>query len=464
MRVKGAQPKSRVKTVYCCQSCGYESPKWLGRCPECGAWNSLAEEVRAPAPQWVGARGAAGGAEPVPLTEVSLAAQERAVSGLAELDRVLGGGIVPGSVVLVGGDPGIGKSTLLLQLCGRLAAQGKRILYVSGEESPAQIKMRAQRLAVEEGGVLLLPETSLERVVELVGRMGPDMVCIDSIQTMWTADLASAPGTVGQVRECAARLTLLAKGRETPLFLVGHTTKEGAIAGPRLLEHIVDCVLYFEGERRHAFRLLRAVKNRFGSTNEIGVFEMTEAGLAEVANPSALFLSGRQLSSGSAVTAALEGTRPILLELQALVARTAFGLPRRTAVGVEAGRLLLLIAVLEKKVGLNLAGHDCYLSVAGGVRLSETAADLACALALASSLLERPIDAATLIFGEVGLSGEVRSVGQVEPRLAEAAKLGFARCLLPEANLARLPRRRFKGLELVGVGSLGQAIEMMKDE
>jgi DNA repair protein RadA/Sms len=451
-----SRPKVKVKTVFCCQSCGFESPKWLGKCPDCGAWSSLTEEVRSPA-SGLGA----GGAEPVLLSALSLGGEARLPSGLSELDRVLGGGIVAGSVVLVGGDPGIGKSTLLLQLCAALAGRGRKVLYVSGEESPAQIKMRASRLGVAGAEVLLVPETALERVVDLIGRLCPEVVCIDSIQTMNTADLGSAPGTVAQVRECAARLTLLAKQRGFPLFLVGHTTKEGAIAGPRLLEHIVDCVLYFEGESTHAFRVLRAVKNRFGSTNEIGVFEMAEAGLVEVANPSALFLSGRQITAGSAVTAALEGTRPILLELQALVARTAFGLPRRTAVGIETGRLLLLIAVLEKKVGLNLAGHDCYLSVAGGVRINETAADLACALALASSLLERPIDGGTLIFGEVGLAGEVRSVGQAELRLSEAAKLGFTRCLLPQASLTRLGGRRPAGLELVGVDSLEKALQVM---
>ncbi len=454
-----AEKRSKPKRVFACQACGFQSPKWLGRCPDCGAWDSLAEELARPA----AARGGlSAGSEPVALSAVALDAEERLSSGVAELDRVLGGGIVPGSVVLVGGDPGIGKSTLLLQLFARLAASGRRVLYVSGEESPAQIKMRARRLGVAATDVLIAPETSLEHIVEQVGRLSPEAVCVDSIQTMWTADLSSAPGTVAQVRECAARLTLLAKQRGTALFIVGHTTKEGSIAGPRLLEHVVDCVLYFEGERGHAFRVLRAVKNRFGSTNEIGVFEMREVGLVEVANPSALFLSGRQGAAGSAVTAALEGTRPILLELQALVARSSFGLPRRTAVGIETGRLLLLIAVLEKKVGLNLAGHDCYLSVAGGVRLSETAVDLAAALALASSLLEKPIDARTVIFGEVGLGGEVRAVGQAELRLAEAAKLGFTRCLLPAANLERLSGRAPAGIELVGVASLEEALRLME--
>jgi DNA repair protein RadA/Sms len=454
----GPKAKSALKTVYACQACGFESPKWLGHCPGCGAWNSLAEESRR---RQAAAVTPGGGSEPVPLCEVALEGDVRLSSGLPELDRVLGGGIVPGSVVLIGGDPGIGKSTLLLRLMGHLAASGRRALYVSGEESPLQIKMRADRLGVADSDMLLVPENSLERVVELTGRLQPEILCIDSIQTMFTADLDSAPGTVAQVRECAARLTLLAKQRGMPLFLVGHTTKEGAIAGPRLLEHIVDCVLYFEGERGHAFRILRAVKNRFGSTNEIGVFEMREAGLVEVANPSALFLSGRQGSAGSAVTAALEGTRPILLELQALVARTSFGMPRRTAVNIDSGRLLLLIAVLEKKVGLNLSGHDCYLSVAGGVRVVETAVDLAAALALASSLLDRPIDAGTVIFGEVGLGGEVRSVGQAELRISEAAKLGFTRCLLPQASLERLSGRCPPGIELVGVAGLEKALETL---
>jgi len=453
-----AASKSKPKTVYACQACGYESPKWLGRCPDCGAWSSLAEELRQPAASLPPAAWGAA-AEPVALRDVALEGEVRVPSGSSELDRVLGGGIVPGSVVLVGGDPGIGKSTILLQLCGAVAGRGKKVLYVSGEESPAQIKMRAERLGLAASGVLLAPETALERVVDLVGRLAPDILCVDSIQTLFTMDLGSAPGTVAQVRECAARLTILAKQRGMPLFLIGHTTKEGAIAGPRLLEHIVDSVLYFEGERGHAFRILRAVKNRFGSTNEIGVFEMGEAGLAEVANPSALFLSGRRGVAGSVVTAALEGTRPILLELQALVARTSFGLPRRTAVGIDTGRLLLLIAVLEKKVGLNLSGHDCYLSVAGGVRVSETALDLACALALASSLLDRPVGERTVVFGEVGLSGEVRAVGQAELRLAEAAKLGFTRCLLPEANLGRLSGRGPAGLELKGVASLERALQ-----
>ncbi|MFH0810997.1 MAG: DNA repair protein RadA [Pseudomonadota bacterium] len=456
MRAQGR----RLNTVFICQHCGFRSPKWLGRCPECNSWDSLAEE--ACRPRGGSPSGAAENCPAVPLSAIALGGEARLPTGSTELDRVLGGGIVAGSVVLVGGDPGIGKSTLILQLFTALAAAGGRVLYVSGEESPAQIKLRARRLGSADSSMLLAAETSLERVAELVSRVDPQALCVDSIQTLFTADIDSAPGTVSQVRECAARLTILAKQRGMPLFLVGHTTKEGAIAGPRLLEHVVDCVLYFEGDRGHAFRILRAVKNRFGSTNEIGVFEMQAAGLVEVTNPSALFLSERQGSAGSVVTAALEGTRPLLLEMQALVARCAFGLPRRTAVGIEGGRLLLLLAVLEKKVGLNLSGHDCYLSVAGGVRVAETAVDLGAALALASSLLEKPLGQDTVIFGEVGLGGEVRAVGQAELRLAEAAKLGFTRCLLPAANLKRLSGRPPKGLEVRGVATVEAALEVLE--
>ena len=427
----------RQKTIFSCSQCGCQSPKWLGKCPDCNAWNTMAEERAAGSAR--GPSGSAPRSKPQPIGEVPPQAEVRRDCGIGELNRVLGGGLVPGSLVLIGGDPGIGKSTLLLQAMNHLACEGP-VLYVSGEESAAQTRLRGERLGVGGPGLLVLAENSLEEIVLQAERLNPRAVVVDSIQTVWTQSLDSAPGSVSQVRESAGKLMLLAKGKGIPVFLVGHVTKDGAIAGPRVLEHMVDTVLYFEGDRGHPYRILRAVKNRFGSTNEIGVFEMKSGGLAEVANPSELFLAERPLNApGSVVTASLEGSRTLLVEIQALVTPSAYGTPRRTTIGADGNRLALLVAVLEKKAGLHLSGQDIFLNVAGGARLTEPAADLAILLAVASSHLDRPVDQQTVVFGEVGLAGEVRAVTQPEQRLAEAEKLGFGSCVLPAGNLRRLP-------------------------
>ena len=451
---------AKARTVYACQACGYQSPRWLGRCPDCQGWNTMAEERQEGAPaseRYAAGRGPA--EEPQPITTITGAAEPRSSSGIGELDRVLGGGVVPGSAVLIGGDPGIGKSTLVLQALAALARDGLT-LYVSGEESAQQIKMRADRLGIGESQLLVLAETSLERIVDQAQKIAPRVLAVDSIQTVFTEELGSAPGSVGQVRECAAQLVQFAKRRNLATFLVGHVTKEGSFAGPRVLEHVVDTVLYFEGERGHAFRILRAVKNRFGSTNEIGVFEMKESGLQPVANPSALFLAERPEDvPGSVVIASIEGTRPILVELQALVSPTAFGTARRTTLGVDHNRVALLVAVLEKKMGLQLVGHDIFVNVAGGVRIDEPAVDLGIIAAVASSFLDKPIPPHTLLLGEVGLAGEVRAVGQADTRVLEGAKLGFTRCILPEASLRQLPP--VDGVELCGVRSLGDAWDVL---
>jgi DNA repair protein RadA/Sms len=443
------------KTVFVCQSCGSQSPKWLGRCPDCGSWNCLVEETRIlsrPGPgRWDD--GFPSTEAPQPLGQISTQAEQRYTTGIRELDRVLGGGVVPGSAVLIGGDPGIGKSTLLLQTLDALIQDGSSALYISGEESARQIKMRGERLGVGESRVQILAETALENILKTLKTLRPRFLAIDSIQTIFSGDLSSAPGSVSQVRETAGRLILWAKKSVTSLFLVGHVTKEGILAGPRVLEHMVDTVLYFEGERGHSYRILRAVKNRFGSTNEIGVFEMKDAGLAEIEDPSSLFLAERPCDvAGSVVVPSLEGTRPILVELQALVSPSNYGTPRRASMGVDANRVSLLLAVLEKKAGLHLSGQDIFVNVAGGVRLEEPAVDLGIAAALASSFLDRPIPADTIIFGEVGLTGEVRAVSQAEIRVKEAGKLGFMRCLLPRNNLEKLPGK--PALELIGVSSL----------
>ncbi len=451
---------SKARTIFACQSCGFQSTRWLGRCPDCQAWNTLVEERLPEGPS--GSRRARrdeSAAEPQPITELTPATAQRRSSGIDELDRVLGGGIVPGSVVLVGGDPGIGKSTLVLQALATVARSGVA-LYVSGEESPQQIKMRADRLAVAEAQLLVLAETSLEAIARHALAARPAVLAVDSIQTVFTEQLASAPGSIGQVRESAAQLVQLAKRHDLACILVGHVTKEGAFAGPRVLEHMVDTVLYFEGDRGHSFRILRAVKNRFGSTNEIGVFEMKETGLQAVPNPSALFLAERPLDvPGSVVVASIEGTRPILVELQALVSPTVLGTPRRTTLGLDHNRAALLVAVLEKKMGLQLTGHDIFVNVAGGVRLDEPAADLGTIVAVASSFLDRPVDPHTLIIGEVGLAGEVRAVGQAETRVREGATLGFKRCLLPAGSRRQLPP--VEGMELCGVQSLQDAWDLL---
>lgn len=426
----------RRQIQYVCQQCGHASPKWLGRCPDCGAWNSLVEEVVEATPARGSRRAAAAAAQPVSLTEAAAAPEVRTSTGIVEFDRVLGGGLVGGSVVLVGGDPGVGKSTILLQVGERLARGGARVLYVSAEESVRQTRLRADRLGAASPGLLLLAENDLDAIVQAAGARRPTALIVDSIQTVYRADIASAPGSVAQVRECTAALVRLAKDNGIAVFIVGHVTKEGALAGPRVLEHLVDTVLYFEGDRHHAYRILRATKNRFGSTNEIGVFEMAAAGLVEVPNPSAAFLSERPRDApGSAVVCAIEGSRPVLVEVQALVSPTHFGMPRRTAAGVDYNRLLLLLAVLERRAGLHLAAQDVYVSVAGGVGVEEPAADLGIAVAVASSLRDRPVDPRAVIVGEVGLAGEVRSVPQLGKRLAEAARLGFERAVIPAATV-----------------------------
>lgn len=444
---------AKSKTKFVCDRCGTESLKWMGRCPDCGEWNTLVEMVEAPPASRSSGRI---GSAPVSLKDVPLESLDRVRIPIGELDRVLGGGIVPGSLVLVGGDPGIGKSTLLLQLCSVLADLGGPVLYVSGEESLLQVKMRAERLGLRSPHLYLLAESNLDHILGHIERVAPTLVVIDSIQSVSREDLPSMAGSVSQLRDCTGRLLQMAKATGVPIFLVGHVTKEGAIAGPKVLEHMVDAVLYLEGERFHAYRLLRSVKNRFGSTHEVGVFEMHEAGMVEVPNPSAVFLADRTLMrSGSTVVVTVEGTRPLLAEIQALSSYCPSHMPRRTANGLELSRLLLLTAVLTKRVGLKLYDQDVYVNVVGGLRIEEPAADLGVALAIVSSLRDAPVDPELAVMGEVGLSGEVRGVGHMEQRLKEAAKLGFKRCLVPYAS--RDPR--IPDLEVLTARSLEEAID-----
>ncbi len=420
------------ETLFVCSNCGFESRKWLGRCLECGEWDTLIEQVALASKD---KRSGNRADEPVLLSECRGSGHDRLYTGISELDRVLGGGIVPGSLVLIGGDPGIGKSTLILQMLATVAGAKSKVLYVTGEESARQVRMRADRLQVDYTGLYLATENCVEEIIAMAKKMSPVLLAVDSIQTMFSEDISSAPGSVSQVRESAARLLSFGKGVEIPIFLVGHVTKDGAIAGPRVLEHMVDTVLYFEGDRGQVFRVLRTVKNRFGSTNEIGVFEMQEKGLVEVENPSALFLSERPLDvSGSVVMAAVEGTRPILVEVQALVSPTNLGTARRTAIGADQQRLSLLTAVLEKKLGVNMIGHDIFLNIAGGVRVDEPALDLAVVVALLSSFFDQPVSSETVVCGEVGLAGEVRGVGQMEMRINEAQRLGFSSFIMPESS------------------------------
>jgi len=446
------------KSIFFCQNCGHEEAKWLGQCPACKEWNTFVEE-RIDSGITKGTTVAARAvyeAKVVPLTEVTADDDTRSETGIKELDRVLGGGIVPGSLVLVGGDPGIGKSTLLLQVCQRMA-QMKKILYISGEESQAQIKLRANRMGNFTSGLLLLCETNLGIIRSVIEKERPELVIIDSIQTMYSEDVTSAPGSVSQVRESTNVFMQLAKGLCIPIFIVGHVTKEGTVAGPRGLEHMVDTVLYFEGDRHASYRILRAVKNRFGSTNEIGVFEMRQSGLVEVENPSEYMLSGKpENASGSVVACSMEGTRPILLEIQALVCRTNFGMPRRTAAGTDYNRVNLLMAVLEKRLGMSLGNCDAYVNIAGGIKMNEPAIDLGIVMALVSSYRNRPIDEKTIVFGEVGLSGEVRAVNMPEQRVAEAKKLGFETCILPEVSLKMV--KEIQGIRLVGVKTVNEAV------
>lgn len=448
------------KTVYFCQECGNESPKWLGQCPVCGAWNSFVEEV-------VNKSGGTGGhkrqaARPSHLSEIVSSDEKRISSGMPELDRVLGGGIVRGSLVLVGGDPGIGKSTLLLQVCRNLCQEEVDILYVSGEESLQQIKIRADRMGVFDHHLSLLCETDLEAIRSVIDRTGPQLVVIDSIQTMYNEAVSSAPGSVSQVREATAALMQIAKGMNIMVFIVGHVTKEGLVAGPRVLEHMVDTVLYFEGDRHAAYRILRGVKNRFGSTDEIGVFEMCQDGLREVENPSEFMLNGKPKGAcGSVVACSVEGTRPILVEIQALVCRSKFNMPRRTAAGCDYNRVNLLMAVIEKRAGLSLSEADAYVNIAGGIRMNEPAVDLGIVLAIISSYREVPLPDDVICFGEVGLSGEVRAVNLAEQRIAEAAKLGFSRVILPEVNRRSL-RKKYGNLDLIGVENVREAMRVFQ--
>jgi DNA repair protein RadA/Sms len=453
--------KKNTKTIYACQSCGYQAPKWLGKCPDCGQWQTFVEEYQSSKTPGSPIEGLLSAQrEPVRIDEIEFDSEERILTGIGEFDRVLGGGLVPGTMVLLGGDPGIGKSTLMLQALCSLAGKGLKVLYVSGEESIKQIKIRSRRLSAESPGLLVVSEIDIEAILSMAGNVKPDVLVIDSIQTMFCPDLSSAPGSVSQVRESAMKLMLLAKKTNLPTFLVGHVTKDGAIAGPRLLEHMVDTVLYFEGDRNHVFRILRSVKNRFGSTNEIGVFEMKEKGLDEVPNPSAAFLSERPLSSpGSIVTASMEGTRPILVELQALAGSTNFGTPRRTILGLDHNRVALLVAVMEKKLGMHLMGYDIFMNVAGGVKVDEPAVDMGIIAAVASSFLDRPVSEGSVVLGEVGLTGEVRAISHAETRVMEIKKMGFKRCLLPESNLKRMAG--IDDIELAGIKNISEAMEIL---
>ncbi len=453
--------KSKVITQFVCQNCGNSSPRWLGKCPECESWNTYVEEQQEKTKKSSSRQKTS---DPVAITEIQSGREERIPTNNKELDRVFGGGFVPASVILVGGDPGIGKSTLALQMLNNISSTSRaddaNLLYVTGEESPEQVKMRAQRIGVSSDNVFVLSATSVESILDEIKSLSPQIAVIDSIQTMYTEELASAPGSVGQIRECTAKLMQHAKANGPAIFLVGHVTKEGAIAGPKVLEHLVDTVLYFEGGKDHPYRILRAIKNRFGSTNEIGVFEMMDTGLKEVKNPSEIFLSERpENASGSVVTPSIEGTRPILVEIQALVSPCSFGVPRRTTIGLDNNRVSLLLAVLEKRAGLQILGQDVFMNVAGGVKIEEPAIDLAISIALVSSFLNKPLDPGTVVFGEIGLAGEIRGVSHIDMRINEAQKLGFTKCVVPKINLDRVASTN-DSISLIGVHSIEKAIEV----
>ena len=446
------------KSVFFCQNCGHEENKWLGQCPMCKEWNTFVEEAVSVSKSSTVKLSKE--AEIVALKDIKTNDEERILTRIGELDRVLGGGIVPGSLVLVGGDPGIGKSTLLLQVCQRLCEDKKQVLYISGEESLRQIKLRANRMGEFREELYLLCETNLEVIRSVIEKRKPDIVVIDSIQTMYSEDVASAPGSVSQVRESTNVFMQLAKGIGISIFIVGHVTKEGTVAGPRVLEHMVDTVLYFEGDRHASYRILRGVKNRFGSTNEIGVFEMRQNGLVEVENPSEFMLNGKpEHASGSVVACSMEGTRPILIEIQALVCGSSFGVPRRTAAGTDYNRVNLLMAVLEKRLGLHLSNYDAYVNIAGGVKMNEPAIDLGIVMAIVSSYKNKAIDEKTIVFGEVGLSGEVRAVSMPEQRVAEAKKLGFETCIMPEVSKAMV--KGIQGIKIIGVKNIGDAVGLL---
>ncbi len=464
-------PKDKFKTVYVCTNCGETSPRWMGRCPSCGAWNTMAEDVvreEKPVRASAGGKGAVRGISSGSLitahtlSEISATEEKsRIITGISELDRVLGGGIVLGSVVLLGGEPGAGKSTLLLQLCGAIS-KAVSVLYITGEESTRQIKLRALRLEVPQDGIRLAAETEIDDICVLIEQEKPGLVVIDSIQTMHCADISSSAGSVSQVKECASRLLAVAKNHEIPTFIVGHVNKDGAIAGPKVMEHIVDTVLYFEGDKMLPYRILRAAKNRYGSTNEIGMFDMTGKGLKVVENPSKLLLEGRPVGvSGNCVACTLEGSRPILSEIQALVSKTAFGTPRRAASGFDFNRTNLLLAVLEKRAGYFLGNLDVYLNIVGGLQLDETACDLAVCMAVVSSMLDRPVPDDMVAIGEVGLGGEVRSVANLELRLREARRLGFVRAVVPKYALKQIDIQEFADMELLGVTYVRQAVQLL---
>ena len=453
--------KSKKSTVFFCQNCGFESAKWMGQCPGCREWNTFVEEqVSTAALKKNGTQGSTARQKPAVLSEITMEKEDRISTGMQELDRVLGGGVVAGSLTLVGGDPGIGKSTLLLQVCRNFSDAGAKVLYISGEESLKQIKMRAERIGSFNDNLLLLCETNLSLIEDTIRSQKPQIVIIDSIQTMYSEDVSAAPGSVSQVRESTALFLQLAKGLGVSIFIVGHVTKEGTVAGPRVLEHMVDTVLYFEGDRYASYRILRSVKNRFGSTNEIGVFEMREEGLAEVRNPSEYMLSGRPKDAcGCVVACTVEGTRPLMVEMQALVCHSNFGIPRRQATGVDFNRVNLLMAVLEKRLGLQMSGCDAYVNLAGGIRIQEPAVDLGMVMAIVSSFKNRPVNESTVVFGEVGLSGEVRAVSLAEQRLQEAVKLGFTTCVMPRANADML--KNTKSIKVIGVSNVQEAIELI---
>lgn len=449
---------SKIKTIFTCSFCGYQSPKWIGRCPDCDQWNTFYEEIQKKNTVHASFRPEGEERHPVPIHTITTDTEDRIATGIGELDRVLGGGLVRGAVILIGGDPGIGKSTLVLQALSQLALKQVKVLYVTGEESLRQIRMRAERLGSMPENLFILAETSLEQIIEEIKNVQPTILVIDSVQTIYAPELESAPGSVSQIRESSARLINLAKLSDTASFLIGHVTKEGAIAGPRVLEHMVDTVLYFEGDRGHSYRILRAVKNRFGSTDEIGVFEMASAGLIPVESPSELFISERpENAPGSAVVPSIEGTRPILVEVQALTAPTPLAMPRRTAIGLDQNRTSVLVAVLEKKLGITLYNQDVFLNVAGGIRLNEPGVDLGIITAIVSSKLEQPVPPRTAVCGEVGLTGEVRAVSQIGQRIKEAERLGFMQCVIPKHNLKNIPSST--KIKLIGIETIQEAIE-----
>ena len=450
--------KKKDKFIFRCQSCGAGTPKWMGQCPECGGWDTLLEERTVSGV--LKKRRSSFLPEPVPIDSIKVKETDRIKTGVAEFDRVLGGGLVEGSLILIGGDPGIGKSTLMLQVLSKLSDSGKKCLYVSGEESVRQLSMRGKRLGSQGSSMFVVSETDLDSILAIVESSKYDALVIDSIQTVFHPDVSSTPGSVTQIREASMHFMKLAKSTGLPIFLVGHVTKGGAIAGPRIMEHMVDTVLYFEGDKSHVFRILRAVKNRFGSTNEIGVFEMNEKGLTQVPNPSAVFLSERSTTApGSVVTSCMEGTRPILVEIQGLVSSSSLGTPRRTVLGLDNHRVALIVAVMEKRLGMNLSGLDIFMNVTGGVKIVEPSADLAIAAALASSFLDKPVDKHTTLIGEIGLTGEIRAVGHAQARIKEAAKMGFTRCLVPSNNIKQLAK--VKNMTIESVSFLKSVVEVL---